>query len=162
MKKEEKVYDTLDKLDIAYCINEHPAVYTVEEAQGHCSSIPGTHCKNLFLTDTKGRRHYLIVMRNNKKLDIKKLAERIGEKGLKFASERRLKEYLDLTPGSVSPFGVVNDINNEVIVVLDEELKDSKQINFHPNINTITLTLKYEDFERFLEQCGNQVIYLDI
>ena len=158
---EQNVYDTLDQLNISYQRHEHPPVYTVDEAAKYWKGISGVHCKNLFMKNQKGKTHYLVVMKDSKKVDFKGLAKVVGEK-LSFASERRLEKYLGLKTGAVSPFGLINDAQHEVNVVVDSDLKASKKINFHPNVNTATVTIAYEDFEKFLESCGNSVQYVRI
>ena len=162
MNNEQKVYDYLEKLGIPYLKHSHPAVYTVEEALEHRGSMPGAQAKNLFLRNGKGNRHYLVVLEQAKQLDIKTLQLRIGSSKLSFASERRLVQYLGLTPGSVSPFGLINDADHVVETYIDEDLMDFEQVNFHPNVNTATITVSTADFRRFLEQTGNSVHFLHL
>jgi len=162
VKTEEKVYNRLDKLGIRFTIHEHPAVYTVEEAKDYYHLIPGSHCKNLFLRDKKGKKHYLLVAPHDKQVNLKELSGRIGTGNLSFASPERLMKYLGLEPGSVSPFGIVNDEENGVVVIVDEELKEKRELNFHPNINTLTITVTGDDFQKFLEESGNEVRYMRV
>jgi len=159
---EEKVYRVLDQLGIKYSVKQHPPVYTVEEVEQYWRDIPGSHCKNLFLRDQKGKKHYLVVMMHNKKVNMASLAEQIGDGRLSFASEERLEKYLGLKTGAVSPFGIINDPNGHVRVVLDSELKGADWVSFHPNVNTATVTISFKDFERFLAHCGNPVSYMSI
>jgi Ala-tRNA(Pro) deacylase len=162
MEKEEQVYATLQQLDIRYQVHSHPPVYTVEEANQYWGDIDGAHPKNLFLRDEKGRRHFLVIADHAKPIDLKQLQSTIGTKRLSFASERRLQKYLGLERGAVSGFGVLNDTDNAVEVIIDKSLLDRKLINFHPNVNTATVTLSTQDFLRFLEYCGNPVRYVDM
>ncbi|RKY83804.1 prolyl-tRNA synthetase associated domain-containing protein [candidate division KSB1 bacterium] len=157
---EQKVYDILDKLNITYERYEHPPVYTVEQAEQHWKNIKGAHCKNIFLRNKKGSRHYLIVLEHLKKLDIKTLAKRLGEDKFSFASAERLQRYLGLETGAVSPFGLINDSKKEVKVIIDSDLKKRKIINFHPNVNTATVGISFNDFQKFLNWCGNKFQYL--
>jgi len=157
---EQKVYDTLDRLGISYTRYEHPPVYTVDEAKKYWQDIEGAHSKNLFLRNNKGNRHFLVVMEQSKNADLKQLSGRLAAGKLSFASERRLKEHLGLETGAVSPFGLVNDEKNAVTVALDSDLKRHKLVNFHPNVNTATISISYQDFEKFLKDCGNEVIYI--
>lgn len=159
-EKEQKVYDFLDALGISYKRYEHPPVYTVEEAEKYWEEIGGTHCKNLFLRDAKGKRHFLVVLEHSKKADLKKLAEQIASDRLSFASDRRLEKYLGLEAGSVSPFGLINDTQKSVELILDADLKGKDQISFHPNVNTATISLTFNDFERFLQKTGHRVSYI--
>lgn len=158
---EKKLYTYLEQLGICFTRHEHPPVYTVEEAELYWRDIPGAHCKNLFLRNSKGNRHFLVVMEHSKKVDLNKLAEKTAAGKLSFASAGRLEQYLGLETGAVSPFGLVNDRQKrDVELVLDQDLKKYAQVNFHPNVNTATLTISYFDFERFLESCGQTIIYI--
>jgi Ala-tRNA(Pro) deacylase len=152
----------LAELGIAYSRHEHPPVPTVEEAEKYWSAIDATHCKNLFLRNQKGDRHYLLIVEHSKKVDLRKTADQIGDGKLSFGSPERLLKHLGLTPGSVSPFGLINDRNHSVRVFIDRDLKSAERLSFHPNINTVTLTLAATDFSRFLEACGNSVQHLTV
>ncbi|MGD2245681.1 MAG: prolyl-tRNA synthetase associated domain-containing protein [Candidatus Aminicenantes bacterium] len=159
-EKEQNVYETLEKLDISYVRHEHPPVYTVEEAEQHWENITGAHCKNLFLRNKKGNRHYLVVLDSSKRADLKALEKQLGEDRLSFASPERLMRYLGLEVGAVSPFGLINDTQKEVQVIIDQDLKEVDSINFHPNVNTATVGLSFSDFEKFLSFCGQHVRFL--
>ena len=135
---------------------------TATEAERHWAGIEATHCKNLFLRNQKGSRHYLVVLKHPKRADLRSVADQIGDGRLSFASPERLMTCLGLTPGSVSPFGLINDASHEVHLILDRDLKTAERISFHPNINTVTLTLTFADFERFLAARGNPVRYITI
>ena len=158
---EQKVYDTLKDLGVEYVKYEHPPVFTVEQALKHYKDIPGAHCKSLFLRNKKGKKHYLLVLKFAITVDLKTMAEKLGEDSLSFASEKRLMKYLGVEAGSVSPFGLINDTGNEVQVVLEKSLQKEKRINFHPNINSVTLGIDYNDFEKFLDWCENNKRYVD-
>jgi Ala-tRNA(Pro) deacylase len=154
---EQAVYDCLASLGIAWARYEHPAVFTVDEAERYWADIPATHCKNLFLRNAKGTRHYLVVLGHDKKADLRAIGARLGEDRLSFASPERLMRFLQLTPGAVSPFGLVHESAKDVIVVLDAALAAAERLGFHPNVNTATITLPAADFLRFLEARGNVV-----
>lgn len=156
------VYARLAELGIAYERHEHPPVATVEEAEQYWSGIDATHCKNLFLRNQKGNRHYLLVLVASKKADLKTVAGQVGDGKLSFASPERLQASLGLLPGSVSPFGLVNDAAHAVRVVVDRDLRTVARVSFHPNINTRTLVLSRPDFERFLAASGNPVQFVTI
>lgn len=163
MEKSKEIYRILDELNVQYKIYSHQAVYTVEEAEKHIdASMEGSRCKNLFLRNQKGDKHFIVITDHSKRVDLKELSKSLKEKRISFASEKRLEKYLGLFPGAVSPFGLINDKNKEVVVVIDEDLRNEKKINFHPNINTETVTLLFKDFERFLEWTGNTRFYLKI
>ena len=161
-EEERAVAARLDALGIGYTRHDHPPVATVEEAVRHWADIPATHCKNLFLRNQKGDRHYLVIVEHAKRVDLRRLAEQIGDGKLSFASPERLKSYLGLTPGSVSPFGLINDSSRAVRVVIEGDLKAATRLSFHPNINTVTLTIAGADFTRFLEACGNIAQYVSV
>jgi len=159
---ESAVAARLAQLGIAYTRHEHPPVATVDEARRHWADIDATHCKNLFLRNQKGTRHYLVVVEYSKTADLRKVADQIGDGRLSFASPERLMKHLGLTPGSVSPFGLINDRQHSVQVVIDRDLRSARRLSFHPNINTVTFTVSADDFRRFLDVCGNTVRYLSV
>jgi len=156
---EAKVLEILDKLGIEYTRREHPPVFTVEQAEKHWSDITGAHCKNLFLRNKKGNRHYLVILLSRKQADLRSLNEKLNEDRLSFGSPDRLKKYLGLEPGSVSPFGLINDPRKEVTVIVDQDLKQEARVNFHPNVNTSTVGISTADFEKFLAWSGQTVRY---
>jgi Ala-tRNA(Pro) deacylase len=157
MADEREVLDALEALGIAFTRHAHPPVFTVEEAEPHWRDIPATHCKNLFLRNAKGTRHYLVILEHSKTANLKDVAARIGDDRLSFASAERLQRFLGLTPGAVSPFGLLEPASKDVIVVLDADLAKAERLGFHPNVNTATITLAAADFLRFLESRGNVV-----
>ena len=152
----------LRELGIDYTRHEHPAVATVEQAEAHWDGIDATHCKNLFLRNQKGNRHYLVVLTASKRADLKAVADQIGDGKLSFASPDRLMTHLGVTPGSVSPFAVINDRTHEVRVVLDRDFQTASRLAFHPNINTRTFTIAAADFTKFLEASGNAIQHVTI
>jgi Ala-tRNA(Pro) deacylase len=158
---EQKVYNILRELGISYTKHDHPPVYTVEEAERHWQNITGAHCKNLFLRNKKGKNHYLVIAKSEKRVDLKALTVRLGEDRLSFASPERMMRYLGLEPGAVSPFGLINDRENAVVVIIDPDLKEAGHVNFHPNVNTATVGITFADFERFLAHCGNIIQYIN-
>lgn len=162
METESKVYNLLEELGIDYELHSHPAVYTVDEAVQHWQHIQGAHPKNLFLRNDKGKRHYLVIVDHSKQVNLKNLQQQLGSSRLSFASERRLETYLGLTPGSVSGFGIINDPDRQVEVVIDRDLMTYEHISFHPNINTATLTITTAGFKKFLDYCGNKVRYVPV
>lgn len=151
------IYAVLDTLKISYARHDHEAAFTVEQAERIYGQLEGGKTKNLFLRNKKGKRHYLLVAEQHQTVDLKALRAELGESSLSFASPERLMKYLGLTPGSVSPFGLINDAEQEVVVLLDKSLLNLDFLNFHPNINTATLSVSQADFQRFLAHCGNEV-----
>jgi Ala-tRNA(Pro) deacylase len=159
--QEQEVYAYLKTLDISFERHEHPPVVTVEEAEHQWARIDATHCKNLFLRNQKGNRHYLVIVMHAKRVDLRSVAGQIGDGKLSFASSERMMKYLGVTPGSVSPFGLINDRNHHVRVFVDRALKSAARLSFHPNVNTVTVTISAADFERFLAARANAVGYVD-
>src|SRR5436190_502211 len=146
--QEQHVADYLRGLGVKYERYEHPPVATVEDAAIHWANIEATHCKNLFLRNQKGSRHYLVIVAHTKRADLRAIAHQIGDGKLSFGSPERLMTHLGVAPGSVSQFGVVHDPDHAVRLVIDRELKSADRVSFHPNINTVTITLARSDFER--------------
>jgi Ala-tRNA(Pro) deacylase len=159
MEKDSRIFEILNELNISYQIHKHEAVHTVEEAERFWKDIPGVHTKNIFLRDEKGKNHYLIILKHTKNLNIKEMEKKIGARKLSFASEQRLSRYLGLSKGAVSPFGLVNDTENQVKVIIDESLAKAKTVNFHPNVNTATVSISSQDFKKFLDFCGNTYMF---
>ncbi|HSL21620.1 MAG TPA: prolyl-tRNA synthetase associated domain-containing protein [Vicinamibacterales bacterium] len=159
---EAAVYETLDALQIRWTRYEHPPVFTVEEAQEHWAAIPATHCKNLLLRNKKGSTHYLVIVESSKRVDIGSLTRTLNEDRLSFASAERLAATLGLTPGSVSPFGLIHPGAKDVRVAIDADLRAARDVAFHPNVNTATIVLAWGDFERFLRERGNIVRYVRV
>jgi Ala-tRNA(Pro) deacylase len=152
----------LDTMGIGYERYEHPPVFTAEEAAEHWKDVPGTPVKNLFLRNKKGDRHYLVILAVDKQADLKRLVKVIGDDRLSFGSPERLDQHLGLTPGSVSPFGLINDAAKTVRVVIDDDLRRAERLIFHPNINTASVTISFADLERFLASRGNSVRYVHL
>jgi len=162
MNGDPALYKVLNELKITFDYYEHPPVRTIDEARKYWIGIEATHCKNLFFRNHKGDKHYLVILEHSKDLSIHDLEKRLKQGKLSFASDQRLDKYLGLTPGSVSPFGLINDHSKHVHIFLDENLKRSKKISFHPCINTASLVISYADFQRFLEWTGNTFEYLKL
>lgn len=160
--QEAGVVARLHELGIAFTRHEHPPVATVEEASAHWAGIDATHCKNLFLRNQKGNRHYLVVLTASKKADLRAVADQIGDGKLSFASPERMMTHLGVTPGSVSPFGLINDREHAVRVALDKDFQQATRLAFHPNINTLTFTISAADFAKFLASCGNPVQHVNV
>ncbi len=158
----EKVYRVLKDLNIPYEKYDHPPVFTVAEAEEHWKEIDATHCKNLFFRDKKGRQHYLVVLPSDKQLDVKSLSRSIDRGRLSFGSEERLMKWLGLTPGSVSPFGLINDPENHLQVFIDCDLQQASKLGFHPNDNRVTLVITGSLFIRYLDWTGNAYTFFDL
>ncbi len=151
------VYAALDALGVHYERHEHPAVFNAEDASRFWDPIQGVQCKNLFLRNKKGDRHYLVVLGIAKRADLKEIVKLVGDDRLSFGSPQRLMAELGLTPGSVSPFGLLNDADGSVRVLIDQDLRGAERLIFHPNINTASVVVSWADFERFLATRQNSV-----
>lgn len=143
------VLDYLNANQIKYEAYEHKAVYTCSEAEIHCKDIPGISAKSL-LVKAKDQ-FYLCLVPANKKLDSKGLEVIVGVKKIRFATADELMQLLGLTPGSVSPFGLINDKEHKVKLLVDETIAQSEYVQFHPNINTATLALTQKEFQKYLD-----------
>lgn len=162
MNGQKELYQLLDNLNIKFDYYPHPPAPTIEEARKYWVDIEATHCKNLFFRNHKGNKHYLVVLDCNQALDIRDLEQRLKQGKISFASEQRMEKYLGLKPGSVSPLGLINDTENHVHLFLDENLKNSQRISFHPNINTASLVFAFDDFMTFLENTGNTYEFIQL
>ena len=162
MEGQKELYDLLEQLGIEYEYHEHPPAPTVEEAVRYWNDIDAAKCKNLFLRNHKGNRHYLVIIEHTHALAIHDLEKMLRQGKLSLASEKRLQKYLGLRPGSVSPFGLINDAEHHVHLFLDENLQQFDRISFHPNVNTATLVVSFADFLRFLDHRGNTYEFLKL
>ncbi len=161
LQTQDELLKILTQIDIDYTNHEHPAVYTVEEANLHHEGIDGVHSKNLFFKDKK-KNLFLVVTLSDKPIRIKEVAQKIGAKNMSFAKPDLLAEVLGSIPGAVTPFAVINAENHDVKVVLDEEMMENDLLNFHPLVNTATTTISSKDLIKFMEHCkqGFEIIRL--
>ena len=157
-----EIYKFLEENDIEYQRHDHPPVYTVEDVKRLVPVLPAARTKNLFFRDKKGRRHFLVVVPAEKRVDIKALPDAIGSNRLSFASADRLKRYLGVDPGAVSVFAIVNDVDHAVEVIIDEELWISEAFQFHPLVNTSTLVISRENLNRFIDSTGHKAKRLTV
>lgn len=160
---EEKVISKLQELNLEFKQVEHEAVYTIEDMNNLGDIFENAKvCKNLFVRDQKGKRHFLIVIPEEKRAPLSEIAMKIESTKLSFASEERLMKYLKLMPGAVSPLAIINDENNDVEVVFDEELKNEKMLGVHPCVNTSTILISPENLEKYVKTNGNKIKYIKI
>lgn len=144
----------LEQLGIESTTVAHPAVFTVEEARTYRQGMTGAFTKNLFVRDKKGAM-WLIVAIESATVNLRAVADSLGHRRFSFGSPQRLMHYLGVIPGSVTPFGVVNDLEGHVRVALDEGLRAFDIWNFHPLVNSMTTTLRAEDMLHFLDEVGH-------
>ncbi len=156
------LYKILKDLDISFEYYEHPPAPTIEEAKQYWEDLDATHCKNLFFRNHKGNKHYLVILEHTRQLDIHDLEKRLKQGKISFASEQRMKKYLGLSPGSVSPFGLINDIESHVHVYFDEKLQHAKTISFHPNNNNASIIVSVTNFIKFMNWTGNTYEFMKL
>lgn len=161
-EKIKKVLNFLDERGFVYDWYEHPEAPTIAIAKAHWRQDGSKHCKNLFFRNHKGNRHYLVVLDCEQDLDIHDLEQRLHQGKLSFASPPRMDKYLGITPGSVSPFGLINDTENHVHLFLDANLQKYDLLSFHPNDNRATVVISKEEFSRYLQEVGNTFEYIEM
>ena len=160
MRGQAELYRLFEKLSIEFEYHEHPPLATIEDAKIHWAYYNSGRCKNIFFRNHKGDRHYLVILEHLRQLNIKDLEKRLKQGKLTFASDQRLKKYLGVEPGSVSPFGLINDPEKHVHLFIDEKLNEFDRLTFHPNINTASLVISKPDFKKFLEYTGNSYEFI--
>ena len=160
LEKEIRTYDLLDSLGITYERVDHEEANTMEA----CAAVdevlaPAVICKNLFLCNTQKTKFYLLMIKNDKKFKTKEISKQINSARLSFAPPEYMEEYLDITPGSASILGLMNDKDNQVTLLVDEDVLAAEYFGCHPCINTSSLRLKVSDvFGTFLQAVGHDYI----
>ena len=162
MERRQKVFDWLTEHNISYSWYEHPEAPTIEIARRYWHADGSKHCKNLFFRNHKGNRHYLVVFDCDKSMAIHDLEHLLHQGKLSFASPERMERWLGLQPGSVSPFGLINDPENHVHLFLDESLREQPSLSFHPNDNRATVVIDRAEFEKYLSLVGNTYEYIKL
>ena len=151
----------LDTLGIDAVTHAHPPVFTVEESRDLRGSLPGAHCKNLFMKDKKGVV-WLLSCLEDRPVDMKRLKRQLGSGHLSFGKPDLLMECLGVEPGSVTPFGLINDTERRVRGALDKAMMAMDPVNFHPLINSATTALSPDGLLRFIESCGHRPQLVDL
>lgn len=162
MNRREKVFELLNSLGIEYQVMNHRAVFTVDDMDDLKITQYGDVCKNLFLRDVKGERHFLVVLNKDKKADLKSIQKQLDCTRLSFASEERLHKYLYIQKGEVSPLAIVNDSDRCIEVVIDNDLAGKNRLGFHPNDNTATVWISFKALIKVIEVNGNTIHYINI
>jgi len=162
MNGSEKLYQLLEDLNISFEYIEHPEAPTIEIAKQYWKGHDAKHCKNLFFRNHKGNRHYLVILDCDCDMDIHSIEKQLHQGKLSFASEQRMMKYLGLTPGSVTPFGLINDTEHHVKVFMDRNLQNAERLSFHPCINTASLIITKADFIRFMDFTQNEYEWLEL
>ena len=172
MERQEQVERYLQAHHINYSCYNHPEGKTIGEAKRWWHNDGSVHCKNIFMRNHKGNQHYLICFDCDHDLAIHDLEQRLKTSlqaaghpapgKLSFASPERMMRYLGLEPGSVSPFGLINDTEHHVILFLDQNLQNAASLSFHPNDCRGTVVISQEEFRKYLETVGNRVEWLEL
>ena len=159
----ETLFRRFDELGIRYTNHAHPPLFTVADSKELRGQLPGGHCKSLFLKDKRGALH-LLVASEDRAVDLKQLKKRLGVGNLSFASPDLLYEVLGVRPGAVTPFGLINDAQNRVHVMLDKGMLAHDPLNYHPLVNDQTTAVSPQDLIAFIQSCGHapEVIDLDL
>ena len=156
----EKLLMLLDRLEIAYVMHRHPPLLTVEDSKAHRENMPGVHIKNLYLRDRK-KQNFLLVVEEDRKIDMKSLNQKIGCERLSFGSAERLFEMLGVRPGAVSPLTLINDPDHKIHLALDSVLRTNDVIYAHPLVNDMTLGIEGRHLLQFFAYTGHVVQWLD-
>jgi Ala-tRNA(Pro) deacylase len=157
----DQLFARLDALGIAHRTYSHPPVFTVAEAVALRGTLPGGHCKSLFLKDRRAGL-WLVVALEERQIDLKRLAAALAAPRFSFGNPALLYEALGVRPGSVTPFALVNDISQRVTIVLDRAMLDHDLLNYHPLDNDRTTAIAPADLLRFIAGCGHQPRILDL
>jgi Ala-tRNA(Pro) deacylase len=156
----EQLFAFFDRLGIAHETITHPPIFTVEEGRDWHDKIPGLHCKNLFIKDKKDKL-WLVVMPGDKRANLGNLEKRLGAARFSFGKPELLMEVLGITPGSVTPFALMNDTQKRVTVILDKDLVASELVNFHPLYNAASTTIRSIDLIKFIKTLGYDPLIAD-
>lgn len=160
-KTPEDLFETLRKLGIEVTTEVHEPVFTTAAAQSIKTKLKGAHAKNLFLKNKKGN-YYLVTMLDDKRLDLKVFSQEMGCGSLSFASDEDLVRYLGVEPGHVTPFALVNASAKDVKVILDKEMMQIEQLNFHPLKNHMTTNISSKAFLQFLDYVGHNPLIVTL
>jgi Ala-tRNA(Pro) deacylase len=162
MRGDEKIYQHLNQLNINFEYYEHEAIPTIELALIHKKNIEATHCKNIFLRNHKGKKHYFVVIEQSKAVNIRQLELLLKQGKLSFASEKRLDKYLGVKPGAVSPLGLIYDTESNSKIFIDAELEKAAKLSFHPNVSDASLVLSSKDLIKYLESLKIEYDFIDL
>ena len=161
--KEERVYDLLDQLNIDYQRIDHEEANTMEICLEIEKTLKSTICKNLFLVNSNKSQYYLLMLKENKKFKTKMISKQINSSRLSFGSDEKMLEYLDITPGSVSLLGLMNDHDFKVQLLMDKDLLQDEYLGRHPCINTSSLRIKMKDvFEKIIPSLHHEPIFVEV
>ena len=161
--KEERVYDLLDQLNIDYQRIDHEEANTMKVCLEIEKTLKSTICKNLFLVNSNKSQYYLLMLKENKKFKTKMISKQINSSRLSFGSDEKMLEYLNITPGSVSLLGLMNDHDFKVQLLMDKDLLQDEYLGCHPCINTSSLRIKMKDvFEKIIPSLHHEPIFVEV
>ena len=150
----QQVANKLQELGITFDVVEHPPVFTTEQADSYIEGMEGVRTKSMFLTNRKKTQYYLLIMDDKKRLDIDDFKVQVGADRIRMASLASLAEKMTLPAGTVSPFGLLNNEEKDILVYFDKDIVSEDIMTFHPNTNEKTIFIKSKDLFRFLESIG--------
>ena len=150
----QQVANTLQELGITFDVVEHPPVFTTEQADSYIEGMEGVRTKSMFLTNRKKTQYYLLIMGDKKRLDVDDFKVQVGSNRIRMASLDSLAEKMNLPAGTVSPFGLLNNDEKDILVYFDKDIVSEDIMTFHPNANEKTIFIKTQDLFRFLESIG--------
>ena len=151
MEAYQQVAKKLQELGITYDVVEHPPAFTTEQADSYIEGLEGVRTKSMFLTNKKKTQYYLLIMDDKKLLDMDDFKEQVKANRIRMASAESLAEKMQLPPGTVSPFGLLNNDEKDILVYFDKDIVSEEIMTFHPNTNEKTIFIKTQDLFRFLE-----------
>ena len=150
----QQVANTLQELGITFDVVELPLVFTTEQADSYIEGREGVRTKSMFLTNRKKTQYYLLIMDDKKRLDMDDFKVQVGANRIRMASLDSLAEKMNLPAGTVSPFGLLNNDEKDILVYFDKDIVSEDIMAFHPNTNEKTIFIKSKDLFRFLESIG--------
>ena len=150
----QQVANKLQELGITFDVVEHPPVFTTEQADSYIKGLKGVRTKSMFLTNKKKTQYYLLIMDDKKRLDMDDFKVQVGADRIRMASLDSLAEKMTLPAGTVSPFGLLNNEEKDILVYFDKDIVSEDIMTFHPNTNEKTIFIKSKDLFRFLESIG--------
>ena len=150
----QQVANKLQELGITFDVVEHPPVFTTEQADSYIEGREGVRTKSMFLTNRKKTQYYLLIMDDKKRLDMDDFKVQVGADRIRMASLDSLAKKMNLPAGTVSPFGLLNNEEKDILVYFDKDIVSEDIMTFHPNTNEKTIFIKSKDLFRFLESIG--------
>ncbi|MGB0935320.1 MAG: prolyl-tRNA synthetase associated domain-containing protein [Alphaproteobacteria bacterium] len=158
----QQLLSQFDEWSLGVTTHDHKPVFTVDDHDPVVDALPGAHCKSLFLKPEKTDEYYLVVMLGQDRLDLKQMHKALNCRRFSFASAEELQEIMGVIPGSVTPFGLINDTAKDVVVILDKKMLEHELLNYHPLQNNQTTAIAKEDFMKFIELVGHRPLIMDI